>query len=52
MSPPCVLTADDPIPHLWRRFDDSLKQPDPKHGIHVVHHLQREREEDTNPFPM
>ncbi|TNN70104.1 hypothetical protein EYF80_019604 [Liparis tanakae] len=43
---------NDHIPHLWRRFDDSLKQPDPKQGKHVVHHLQREREEDTNPFPM
>lgn len=37
----CILTADHFIPYLWRRFNGSLKQPDPKHSIHIVHHLQK-----------
>lgn len=29
---------------LWRRFYDSLEQPDPKHSIDIIHHLHREQE--------
>lgn len=41
----CAVMLDKSfLQHLWRRFYDALEQPDPKHSIDIIHHLQRERE--------